>query len=452
MDNDDNKPFIIKLQTEKSNILDNINSDNITKGHQNIVISEIINHPLISLGYHSFLHRTKNSMSITNNLETRLDYHIVNKFGHKIKNYNDDIGNYTKTFLGIKKDQPNIQSRAFYKMWEILYYFDIANQKKLVYAGIAEAPGSFLQSVLKFREYYNLGIENDKQYAITMNNTDDSNFIEFGKQFLNYYNNKYPNLINVHKTYPTENAKKFKSRDDGDITKIKTISLFKKEIIKDKNYIDLVTADGGFEWNDENYQEQEAYQLILGEAITALHIQAEKGHFVLKLFETFTYVTIKIIYILMGFYDEVYIHKPFMSRESNSERYLICKNFKFDQKKDKNFLNDKISILEDILEKMSTDKFTQDILTNILIPNDLLNQIKYINIKIANTQQITMNKIVTFIKSNNYFGEKYHNYRDEQINTTKWWINNFYKKTYKKYDLDKILNYYQKDIKQYITF
>ena len=30
MDNDDNKPFIIKLQTEKSNILDNINSDNIS--------------------------------------------------------------------------------------------------------------------------------------------------------------------------------------------------------------------------------------------------------------------------------------------------------------------------------------------------------------------------------------------------------------------------------------
>ena len=36
---------------------------------------------------------------------------------------------------------------------------------------------------------------------------------------------------------------------------------------------EFITADGGFYWNNENYQEQEAYKLILGEIITALNIQ-----------------------------------------------------------------------------------------------------------------------------------------------------------------------------------
>ena len=49
-----------------------------------------------------------------------------------------------------------------------------------------------------------------------------------------------------------------------------------------------MTADGGFRWNDENYQEQEAYILIFGEIVAALRIQAKGGHFVLKLFESFT--------------------------------------------------------------------------------------------------------------------------------------------------------------------
>jgi hypothetical protein len=45
------------------------------------------------------------------------------------------------------------------------------------------------------------------------------------------------------------------------------------------------------------------------------------------MFETFTHLSIKIILILINLYDECHIYKPLMSRESNSEKYLICKNF-----------------------------------------------------------------------------------------------------------------------------
>jgi hypothetical protein len=37
-----------------------------------------------------------------------------------------------------------------------------------------------------------------------------------------------------------------------------------------------------------------------------------------------------------------------------------------------------------------------------------------------------INEIVKYIKENNYFGDKYHIFRDKQIEASKWWIRNFY--------------------------
>ena len=39
-----------------------------------------------------------------------------------------------------------------------------------------------------------------------------------------------------------------------------------------------------------------------------------------------------------------------------------------------------------------------------------------------------INKLVTYIKENNYYGEKYHNYRNDQIESTKNWISEYYPK------------------------
>jgi len=37
-----------------------------------------------------------------------------------------------------------------------------------------------------------------------------------------------------------------------------------------------------------------------------------------------------------------------------------------------------------------------------------------------------INNLIVYIKSNNYFGDMYHSYRDLQIKANKWWINNFF--------------------------
>ena len=441
------KPFIFKLPNGNSSILKK-ESDN----SKNIVLSQTISYPLFSLGFHSFLHRTKNAMEITQNLETKNKfYYVVNPFEHRINDYKDDLSTLTKNYFKMTKEDPNILSRAFYKMWEIIYYFDLASKKDLTYAALAEGPGSFLQAVLKFREKFGYDLNKDKYFGVTIHPEDGKN-IEMGKQFMNYYDKNYPNLLNIHKTYPREKAQKLKSRSNGDITEVKTISLFKKEISKSKKYADLVTADGGFDWENENYQEQEAYQLILGEIIGALRVQNKNGSFVLKLFETFTVSSIKMIYIVSSFYEEVYICKPMFSRESNSEKYLICKNFKYDQTKDKGKLNEKIEKLEYILEKLSTNLYLQDIFPDFDLPDEYMNIFKYINIEIANKQQIMINKIVTYIKENNYFGDKYHDYRTNQIEATKWWIKTFFTDKYEKNNLKSLQDIVDYNTQEQIQF
>jgi 23S rRNA U2552 (ribose-2'-O)-methylase RlmE/FtsJ len=404
------KPFIFKLN--------NIDISSIYENN-NVIKSSNINQPLFSLGFHSFIHRTKNAMSVTEKLETKNKfYYVVNPFEHNINDYEKDIAHESEIFL----NKPNILSRAFYKMWEMLYIFDIASSSNgMTMVGLAEGPGSFIQAFVEFREKY-FEPSKDTVYALTIN-TD--NTININKEMVENINNRYDNMISVMKT--TKNGNKTggasnketkKISSNGDLTKLSTIDYLKANV---KKKADLITADGGFEWKNENYQEQEAYGLILGEIIGAISIQAKSGSFVLKVFETFTINTIKLIYLLSSFYEETYLYKPFFSRDTNSEKYIICKGFKYDNVNEKH-----IKLLEDTLKKCETKEFINDIFPDLVLKEEDLNIFKYININIANTQQIMINNLVVYIKSNNYFGDMYHSYREQQIKANKWWIDNFF--------------------------
>ena len=411
-------PYIVKVPEYPSK--------DILKTTVSPILTTAINEPLYSLGFTYFYHRTKDGMEITNKLPTKEPIHyVVNKFEHIIKDYKGSMEIVTKKYLSFKKDDPRILSRAFYKMWEMIFMFDLVDQKELTYAALAEGPGSFLQAVLMFRKKLSGGVKKDKYFGVTIH-PEEGKFINIGKQFLNYYDERHPGLINIHKTYKIKSAAKYKSRDNGDITKVKTISLFRKDIKKSKKYAHLVTADGGFNWNDENYQEQEAYALIIGEMLAAINVQAKDGNFVLKIFDSYTKLTLKLVHILKLCYKDVYICKPLFSRESNSEKYVICKNFKYDQKKDASKLADIRAGLETVLESMNNELFLNDIYPDFNVPNELMDLFRMINITLANRQQIICNKMITFIQGNNYYGELYHNYKNEQINAIKWWISMFY--------------------------
>ena len=191
------KPFIYKINSIENEV------DEIYKNDDNQVVSSSnIEQPLFSLGFHSFIHRTKSAMAITNKLETKNKfYYVVNPFEHTINDYDTDINNTADLFL----NKPNILSRAFYKMWEILYLFDIAsktnkdnkdNKEGMTMAGIAEGPGSFIQSFVEFREKY-FDPSNDKVYGLTINSVDS---ININKTMVDNINKRYENMIEIIKT------------------------------------------------------------------------------------------------------------------------------------------------------------------------------------------------------------------------------------------------------------
>jgi 23S rRNA U2552 (ribose-2'-O)-methylase RlmE/FtsJ len=398
------KPFIFKL-----------NNIDVSKLYDNnkVIKSTNINQPLFSLGFHSFIHRTKSAMAITEKLETKNKfYYVVNPFEHNINDYNEDINHASNIFL----NNPNILSRAFYKMWEILYTFDIASSESMTMVGLAEGPGSFIQAFVEFREKY-YEPSKDTVYGLTINT---NNTININKEMVENINKRYENMISVIKTSANKTTTKTTKTivSNGDLTKPSTIDYLKSQI---KKKADLITADGGFEWKNENYQEQEAYVLILGEILGAISIQAKGGSFVLKIFETFTHITIKLIYLLASFYEECYLYKPFFSRATNSEKYIICKGFKYESVNDSH-----MKVLLDTLKHCESKDFINDIFPEFILKDEDLNIFKYININIANTQQIMINNLIVYIKSNNYFGDMYHNYRDLQIKANKWWITNFF--------------------------
>lgn len=389
------EPLVFKLNKTDSIIKNDINasSSNTT-----------IQYPLSSLGFHHYIHQTRSKMEKTKQFEGKKQiFYVVNPFEKNIDDYQDDIQHVAAKYFDTK-----ILSRAFYNLWEILYTFDLIdlNEKNFTSAHLAEAPGSFIQATMFFRDLFSKNSKNDKYHVVTLD-TDDpgakipAEFISANKRVM------------LHRTYPRDIARIDKTKNDGDLTNPKTIEMFGGEVKKAQ----FITADGGFRWDNETIQEQEVFKLLVGQIITAIKIQDIKGNFVCKFYETFTINSAKLLAILTELYENVYIIKPYTSRPSNSEKYVICINFN----------NKNLDIIVDKLLAILNEKgkFITNMFPSYELASSFRTAITNINISIANQQYIIINKMVEFIDSQNYRGEQYQNYRYDQIRANKFWIETF---------------------------
>jgi 23S rRNA U2552 (ribose-2'-O)-methylase RlmE/FtsJ len=69
-------------------------------------------------------------------------------------------------------------------------------------------------------------------------------------------------------------------------------------------------------------------KLFLSEIVTALHVQALDGTFILKIYDISFEITRQLIMLLSSAYKSVKIVKPITSRPGNSEKYLLCEGFR----------------------------------------------------------------------------------------------------------------------------
>lgn len=275
-------------------------------------------------------------------------------------------------------------SRSFFKLWEMINKFKLLdNSKRNIISNIAEGPGGFIECILKF--------QSDNLFFSTTLYPSTKDIPSWTK--LNKKIDKVKNLnLLYHNIY---------NYDDY----LKYIENFKE------NKADFITADGGFDYSiDFNRQEEMSYRIIYSEIIIALSIQKLGGNFVLKIFDMFTVFTLKYIYLLYLFYEDVYIYKPLTSRVANSEKYIICKDFKG---VDKDVMENLVDLYKkfDIYENKNID------IKNLLLPNDFLLAINGFNENYVNNQISFIDKTLNIIKNKSNIGHLI----DEQIFNAKKW-------------------------------
>jgi 23S rRNA U2552 (ribose-2'-O)-methylase RlmE/FtsJ len=188
-------------------------------------------------------------------------------------------------------------SRAYFKLYELIYNEPHIFKPNLDCFFICEAPGGFIEAMCDIRRKKNLR----------------TNFISISK---------YDQYIKYDR-YLEESRLLYGDITDPDILQksIKTI--------KDRfpNGLDFISADGGFDIKIFNAQEILSTKLLLCEIYLAMSTQKIGGMFIIKFFDMFTHNSIIYYFILCACYNYVKIIKPKTSRNCNSERYIVCYSF-----------------------------------------------------------------------------------------------------------------------------
>lgn len=300
-------------------------------------------------------------------------------------------------------------SRSYYKMIEICNILNILKDapENMNSFHLAEGPGGFIEALADMRSYnsyecndsfYN---KNDTYIGMTLETLDDTSIPGWKKteQFLE----KCPS-VKIEKGIT----------GTGDLSIIDNLSFC---YYKYHSKMDLITADGGFDFSiNFNQQEVVSSKLIFYQISFAIAMQKKGGDFIIKCFDTFTKISLDLIYLLGLVYEKVYIVKPNTSRYANSEKYLVCKNFKLE---DSLLLSQKLfSIYGDFNSKKYISRiFTLD------IPYLLVNKIEEYN-AIFGQQQIECIANTLNLIDNNKF-DKLENQKKINIQKCKQWCQKY---------------------------
>lgn len=175
---------------------------------------------------------------------------------------------------------------------------------------LAEGPGGFIEALCNFRAN-----PYDTYYGMTILEDEHDDNVPAWK--------KSEHFLHTHPHVKIETGKD----GTGNILRLENFDHCCETY---RSSMDLITADGGFDFSkDFNRQEVCIADLLWAQMCYALALQRFGGHFVLKIFDSFYAHTVDLIYILSSFYREVYICKLQTSRIGNSEKYLVCKGFRF---------------------------------------------------------------------------------------------------------------------------
>ena len=206
-------------------------------------------------------------------------------------------------------------SRSYFKMMELSMTFQLIpllHTTPIQTFHLAEGPGGFIEAVSHLRKN-----PEDKYVGMTiLDHTGNNSNIPAWKKS-EYFLRTTPQV----KIEPGIDG-------TGNILSIDNYDFCRK---KYGSTMHLITADGGFDFSvDFNNQELAISKLLFAQTCFAISMQKKHGHFILKIFDCFHACTIDLIYLLSSLYQSVHVSKPQTSRTGNSEKYVVCKHFLFE--------------------------------------------------------------------------------------------------------------------------
>ena len=396
-------PYIVKIDFT-NNILD-VKFD--------IIKSNYENQPKFKLGYHYYTKQVREKMHL-DEFKKRNYFLITNKFENNIPDYSNSLDNIISKKFNFDKTTKVI-TRDFYKLWEILVYFDLLNEKEVKTLSLSDN-GGFLQCIYEFRNFYYSSSKDTYCYQ----STNEKEISECLKG--NIKNNKIKQINNI-------------SDENLNISNLLLTKNAVNKFIKDNNLnnINFITSNGTND-NFNNNLESNMYNYIAGQILTVINIQKENGTYILRIEDCFTDVTLKLLNIIGSCYKHVYICKPLFSRSFNNERYLICKNFNINDSTRKKIINKLEILLDDINDLYKKNIYLFDFASEFTNDFNLEKLFSEINNNLSAMEHLNINKIIEYKNGKNYFGEQYHKFRDHQIEANKWWESTFIKDDKKLFD------------------
>ena len=202
-------------------------------------------------------------------------------------------------------------SRSFFKMIEICQTLSVLNglpNNQCKSFHLAEGPGGFIEAMTFMRKN-----PNDTYYGMTLIDEVDNNVPGWRKSKHFLLNN--PNVI-------------IEAGIDGrgDLTKAENLRYCYDTY---NGQMDIITGDGGVDFSFQYpQQEQVSTKLILCQIAFAIAMQKTGGTFILKVYDTFTRLSLELLFLLYNLYEKVILIKPNTSRFANSEKYVVCKGFR----------------------------------------------------------------------------------------------------------------------------
>ena len=321
----------------------------------------------------------------------------------------DNSKKYTNPYEFIHTNIPNTKnsickikpiSRAFFKLIEIYNTHNLLSNDNTPIRSfhLAEGPGGFIEATTFLRHN-----QNDIYYGMTL--LEEKNINVPGWNKVDFLLKKYPNI-------------KLLKGVDG-MGNLYNENNLKYVIQNFAGSMDIITGDGGFDFSaDFNKQESIAFRLIFTQVIYAVIMQKKGGHFVLKIFDIFEDCTIDILYLLNTFYEKVIIMKPYTSRYANSEKYIICKNFKYENITD---LHQKFIGILKFFNGFDFNKYSVHSILDIPIQNYYINSINEINAILGHQQIDNILNTIKIITHKDKKQEKLYNLKCQHIQKCITW-------------------------------